>query len=55
MREHHQREAARLAKVSVGSANRILKLLADSEMLYKLNTYDDLAIQDGGVYSEIDA
>jgi len=35
MREHHQREVARGTKVSVGSANSILKLLADSGLLVK--------------------
>jgi predicted nucleotidyltransferase len=35
MREHHQRGVARYTKVSVGSANRILKLLADSDLLVK--------------------
>ncbi len=55
MREHHQREVARSAKVSVGSANRILKLLADLDMLagqrrgrmvfYKLNAGDPVVRQ----------
>ena len=55
MREHHQREVARGTKVSVGSANRILKLLADSNLVvkqrrgrmlfYRLNSNDPVVRQ----------
>jgi predicted nucleotidyltransferase len=55
MREHHQREVARGTKVSVGSANRMLKLLADSDLLveqrrgrmlfYRLNANDPVVRQ----------
>jgi predicted nucleotidyltransferase len=55
MREYHQREVARGARVSVGSANRILKLLADLGLLtrqrrgrmvfYKLSAGDPVVRQ----------
>jgi predicted nucleotidyltransferase len=55
MREYHQRELARSAKVSVGSANRILRLLADLGLLtrrrrgrmifYKLDAEDPVVRQ----------
>jgi predicted nucleotidyltransferase len=55
MREYHQREVARSAKVSVGSANRILRLLADLSLLtrqrrgrmifYKLDAEDPVVRQ----------
>jgi predicted nucleotidyltransferase len=55
MREYHQREVARSAKVSAGSANRILRLLADLGLLnrrrrgrmvfYKLDAGDPVVRQ----------
>ncbi len=55
MRQYHQREVVRKANVSLGSANKILKMLADLDFLtrerrgkmlfYRLNAKDPVARQ----------